>query len=63
MKTVGSRARVPATPGEAVNRAGRLIAAATQLAGLEKPRGFVIKAKTWVEMNDWQRAQRNPRFG
>lgn len=62
MKTVGARVRIPATPGEAVHRTGRLIAAATQLVGQSKPRGFVIKKKTWAEMNDWQRTQGNPRF-
>jgi len=61
MKTVGLRERIPGSPGEAVRRAGRLIAAANELAGQAKPRGFVIKAKTWAEMADWKRVQVRPR--
>lgn len=62
MKIVGSRDRHPASPAQAVRRAERIIAEANRLAPNPKPRGFVVKAKTWHEYAAWRLAQTNPRL-
>jgi hypothetical protein len=62
MKIVGSRHHLPSSPAQAVRRAERIIAEANRLAPDPKPRGFVVKAKTWHEYDAWKLAQTNPRL-
>lgn len=62
MKAVGSRERVPSSPADSVRRAERIIAEANRLAPHPKPRGFVVKAKTWHDYAAWRLAQTNPRL-
>jgi len=62
MKTVGSQHRFPTTPAQAVRRAERIIAEANRLAPHPKPRGFVVKAKTWDDYTAWRLSQTNPRL-
>jgi len=62
VKIVGARDLIPASPADSVRRAGRIIAEASRLAPHPKPRGFVVKAKTWAEYAEWRRAQTNPRL-
>lgn len=56
MKIVGKQLRIPATPEEAVSRAGQIIAEAFRVSPIKKPRGFVVKFKTWEEHEAWQQA-------
>ncbi len=58
MKIVGKQLRIPATPEEAVLRAGKIIAEAFRVSPIKKPRGFVVKFKTWEEHEAWQQARR-----
>ncbi len=58
MKIVGKQSRTPATPEEAVLRAGKIIAEAFRVSPIKKPRGFVVKFKTWEEHEAWQQARR-----
>ncbi|MEI6491384.1 MAG: hypothetical protein WCO94_02465 [Verrucomicrobiota bacterium] len=62
MKIAGSRHHLPASPAEGLRRAERLIAEANRLAPHPKPRGFVMKAKTWQIYTAWKLAQTNPRL-
>jgi hypothetical protein len=62
MKTVGSRDRSKSSPADSVRRADRIIAEANLLAPHPKPRGFVVKAKTWHDYAAWKLAQANPRL-
>jgi hypothetical protein len=62
MKIVGSRLHLPVSPAQAVRRAERIIDEANRLAPHPKPRGFVMKAKTWQEYAAWRLAQTNPRL-
>jgi hypothetical protein len=62
VKTVGKRSRIPATPEEAVQRAGKLIAEAFRVSPIKKPRGFVVKFKTRQDYESWRREQKNPRL-
>lgn len=62
MKTVGSRHHLPTSPAQALRRAERIIAEANRLAPDPKPRGFVVKAKTWEDYAAWRLAQTNPRL-
>jgi hypothetical protein len=62
MKIVGSRVTDAGSAAALVTRAARLIAAANQLAPTPKPRGFVVKCKTWQDYTAWKQAQTNPRF-
>ena len=62
MKTVGSRHKGQESPAQFVRRAERIIAEADRLAPLSKPRGFVVKSKTWQDYTAWRRAQSNPRL-
>ncbi|HEY5707749.1 MAG TPA: hypothetical protein VIS96_19475 [Terrimicrobiaceae bacterium] len=61
MKIVGKR-RFPSSPEESLQRAERLMAEADLLAPHPRPRGFIFKAKTWADYEDWKRAQTNPRL-
>jgi uncharacterized protein (DUF2126 family) len=58
MKTVGKQSRMPATPEEAVLRAGKIIAEAFRVSPIKKPRGFVVKFKTWEEHEAWHQARK-----
>jgi len=62
MKIVGKQSRIPATPGEAVLRAGNIIAEAFRVSPIKKPRGFVVKFKTRQDYENWRRDQKNPRL-
>jgi hypothetical protein len=62
MKTVGKQSRMPATPEEAVLRAGKIIAEAFRVSPIKKPRGFVVKFKTRQDYENWRREQKNPRL-
>ena len=62
MKIVGSRNRIPSSPADSVHRAMRIIDEANRLAPHPKPRGFVVKAKTWHDYTAWKLAQSNPRL-
>ncbi|MEI8292849.1 MAG: hypothetical protein WCG66_02550 [bacterium] len=62
MKTVGKPSRIPATPEEAVLRAGKIIAEAFLVSPIKKPRGFVVKFKTRQDYENWRRDQKNPRL-
>ena len=43
-------------------RAERLIQEMDQLNPWPRPRGFVVKAKTWEDYRQWRDAQHNPRL-
>jgi len=62
MKIVGKQSRMPATPEEAVLRAGKIIAEAFRVSPIKKPRGFVVKFKTRQDYENWRREQKNPRL-
>jgi hypothetical protein len=62
MKIVGKQSRTPATPEEAVLRAGKIIAEAFRVSPIKKPRGFVVKFKTRQDYENWRRNQKNPRL-
>ena len=66
MKTVGTRRRTDeargVSPEEALRRAAVLQAQADLLNPFPRPRGFVFKARTWAEYEQWRRAQTNPRL-
>jgi hypothetical protein len=66
MKIVGTRPHSLSperlTPEEALRRAAALQAQADALNPYPKPRGFVFKAKTWAEYEQWRKAQSNPRL-
>jgi hypothetical protein len=62
MKIVGKQSRTPATPEEAVLRAGQIIAEAFRVSPIKKPRGFVVKFKTRQDYENWRRDQKNPRL-
>jgi hypothetical protein len=62
MKIVGSRDLFPSSPADSVRRAEWIIAEANRLAPHPKPRGFVVKSKTWHDYAAWRLAQTNPRL-
>ena len=62
MKIVGKQLRIPATPEDAVLRAGKIIAEAFRVSPIKKPRGFVVKFKTRQDYENWRRDQKNPRL-
>jgi hypothetical protein len=62
MKIVGKQSRIPATPEEAVLRAGKIISEAFRVSPIKKPRGFVVKFKTRQDYENWRRDQKNPRL-
>ncbi len=59
MKIVGKQLRIPATPEEAVLRAGKIIAEAFRVSPIKKPRGFVVKFKTWEDHEAWHQARKH----
>ena len=66
MKIVGHRPHSLSperlTTEEALRRAAVLQAQADALNPYPKPRGFVFKAKTREEYEQWRKAQSNPRL-
>ena len=66
MKTVGKRRPVGVvvgvTPKEALRRAAVLQAQVDLLNPYPRPRGFVLKARTWEDYTRWRQAQANPRL-
>jgi len=58
MKLVGKQSRILATPEEAVLRAGKIIAEVLSLSPIKKPRGFVVKFKTWEDHEAWHQARK-----
>jgi hypothetical protein len=58
MKIVGKQSRIPATPEEAVLRAGKIISEAFRVSPIKKPRGFVVKFKTWEEHEAWHQSRK-----
>lgn len=61
MKIVGTRVPPSNSPADYVHRAARLIAAADRLAGSPKPRGYVVKCRSWDDYEKWKSGQTNPR--
>jgi hypothetical protein len=62
MKVVGMRKPATGSPSDFVRRASSIIDAANRICPVQKPRGFVFKAKTWDAYSNWKRSQANPRF-
>ena len=66
MKIVGKRRPstdlIPIAPEEAVRRAAILQAQAELLNPYPRPRGFIFKAKSRQDYDDWRKAQSNPRL-
>jgi len=66
MKVIGKRRRTDAADGvhpeEALRRAAVLQAQAERLNPYPRPRGFVFKARTRKEYEEWRRAHANPRL-
>lgn len=58
-KVVGQR-RAPETPQERLALAAKLHRAAIAMSPFPRPRGFVFKARTWEEMEQWRRSHANP---
>jgi hypothetical protein len=66
MKVVGKRRTsedlTPISPAEALARATVLQQQADLLNPYPRPRGFVVKFKSWEEHERWRKAQSNPRL-
>ena len=62
LKVVGKRRRSPATPAEYQARAFLLQKQLEKMNPFPRPRGFVFKARTREEFEQWRRAQNNPRL-
>ncbi len=64
IKIVGQRRRAsqPSSPAENLQRASKLIDEMDVLNPWPRPRGFVFKAKTYADYEQWRRAQENPRL-
>ena len=63
MKTVGHRLRgQPVDPVSCFLRAARLRDRLDKLNPFPRPRGFVVKARTWEEYEAWRARQSNPRL-
>ena len=63
-KIVGRRRRAsePSSPAENLQRASKLIDEMDVLNPWPRPRGFVFKAKTYADYEQWRRTQENPRL-
>lgn len=61
MKVVGTRRRAN-NPVSCHRRAVALMRQADKLCPFPRPRGFVVKARTWEAYEDWKKAQPNPRL-
>ncbi|NQU10600.1 hypothetical protein HQ590_07415 [bacterium] len=63
VKIVGRRVRESVgTPAEFRRRARALQEHADRLNPYPRPRGFVVKARTWSDYETWRRQQDNPRL-
>jgi hypothetical protein len=62
IKIVGRRRREPANPAEYVARAVILQRQMEAMNPFPKPRGFVFKARTRQDFEQWRRTQDNPRL-
>ena len=62
LKIVGDRRRRPANPAEYQARALILQRQLENVNPFPRPRGFVFKARTREEFEQWRRAQNNPRL-
>ncbi|MEI9896844.1 MAG: hypothetical protein WDN28_24065 [Chthoniobacter sp.] len=62
IKIVGTRRRQPASPAECVARALVLQRQMEAMNPYPKPRGFVFKARTRQDFEQWRRVQDNPRL-
>ena len=60
-KTVGKRGS-PRTPAESLRRAQVLQEQANLMNPIPRPRGFVFKARTRADYEQWRRSQANPRL-
>ncbi|MBI5774180.1 MAG: hypothetical protein HZA89_10605 [Verrucomicrobia bacterium] len=60
IKTVGRQRQL--SPAEAVRCAQELQEFAESRSAFPRPRGFVLKFKTWEEHEHWRRSQANPRL-
>jgi hypothetical protein len=58
IKVVGRQRQL--SPAEAVRRAQELQEFAESRSAFPRPRGFVLKFKTWEEHENWRRSQANP---
>ena len=61
LKVVGHR-RPPSTPAEFHARSWLLEREIDLLNPFPRPRGFVFKARTWQEWEQWRRGGENPRL-
>src|SRR4051812_47075299 len=61
IKTVGHR-RLPAGPAERLAASWKLEQEVNRINPWPRPRGFVFKAKTWAEYEQWRASQENPRL-
>jgi hypothetical protein len=62
IKVVGKRRLASASPQEYLQRAACLQKSLEQLNPFPRPRGFVFKARSWDEYEQWRRSQSNPRL-
>ena len=62
MKVVGNRRALRGTPEDYYRRGRRLNAQMERLNPYPRPRGFVYKARTWAEYEQWRQEQTNPRL-
>jgi len=62
VKVVGKRSENASTPREWRRRAWTLQQQADKLNPHPRPRGFVFKARTWADYEQWRRSQSNPRL-
>jgi hypothetical protein len=60
LNVVGSR--LPSSPAECLRAALRLQREFERLSPLKRTRGFVFKARTWKEFEEWRRTHPNPWF-
>jgi len=62
VKIAGKRRNETETPEARYRRGRRLIAQMDRLNPYPRPRGFVFKARSWEEYEQWRREQSNPRL-
>lgn len=62
MKVVGKGREFEITPEGYFRRGQRLNAQMERLNPYSRPRGFVFKASTWAEYEQWRQKQKNPRL-
>jgi hypothetical protein len=61
IKVVG-KIKIPQTPEECFRRFQVLQQQAEKLNPYPRPRGFIFKAKTYAEYEEWRKRQSNPRL-